>query len=175
MSSPVASTFTSKVSKNPGLTIDLKAHTSRKLYSNLHSFTRQLPSAISSLSNTPALEPDWIDEDDASDCGNSDEVQYIYITSDSPFYRPPTTPRSSYITVSGFQFACDPLAEEDLSSGESTSNELASDNNVIVIVDTGLTEDPDSQPNIEWNFTETLDQVKPVRTETENEAFRAIS
>ncbi|KAG5729055.1 hypothetical protein E4T56_gene19946, partial [Termitomyces sp. T112] len=153
MSSPVASTFTSKVSKNPGLTIDLKAHTSRKLYSNLHSFTRQLPSAISSLSNTPALEPDWIDEDDASDCGNSDEVQYIYITSDSPFYRPPTTPRSSYITVSGFQFACDPLAEEDLSSGESTSNELASDNNVVVIVDTGLTEDPDSQSNIEWNFT----------------------
>ncbi|KAG5716931.1 hypothetical protein E4T56_gene7497, partial [Termitomyces sp. T112] len=64
---------------------------------------------------------------------------------------------------------------EDLSSGESTSNELASDNNVVVIVDTGLTEDPDSQSNIEWNFTETLDQVKPVRTEAENEAFRAIS
>ncbi|KAG6899393.1 hypothetical protein C0993_010612 [Termitomyces sp. T159_Od127] len=174
MSSPVASTFTSKVSKNPGLTIDLKADTSRKLPSNLSSISRVLPSSVSSLTNTPALEPDWMDEDNASDNGNNDDVQYIYISSDSTFYRPPATPRtSSYVTVSGFPFACDALIEEDslfadfAFDDESSSN--SGDDNVM-IVDTDLTEESDLQYNTDsWKFTETLDQIKSTRTDIDNE------
>ncbi|KAG6873143.1 hypothetical protein C0995_002517 [Termitomyces sp. Mi166 len=176
MSSPITSASAPKVSKNPGLTIELKADTTGKLSPNLHSFTRPIPSAIDSLSNTPALEPDWIDVDDASDYDNNDGVQYLYISSESPFYRPPVTPRtSSYISVSGFPFACDALAEEDPLFAEPTADDELDSNsgdNVVMIADTD--EDPDSQSHIEWKFTVTLDQAKPTRTETDNEALRPI-
>ncbi|KAG6891021.1 hypothetical protein C0992_010994 [Termitomyces sp. T32_za158] len=179
MSSPAASTLTSKVSKNPGLTIDLEADTSKKLTSNLYSISRPLPTSVSSLTNTPALEPDWIDEDDASDYGDNAEVQYIYISSDSIFYRPPATPpTSSYVNISGFPFACDALKEEDPFLAELAFDELNSgsgDDNVVVIVDTDSTEDSDSQSNTGWKFTEKLGETKSTRTDIDNEAIRLIS
>lgn len=153
--------------------IDIGATNSLLTYLQ-YSISRPLPTAISSLTNTPALESDWIDEDDAFDYGDNDEVQYIYISSDSAFYQPPATPRaSSYVTVSGFPFACDALIEEDPLFAELAFDDESSadsgDDNAIVIVDTDLTEDTDLQYNTEWKFTETLDQIKSTRMDIDNE------
>ncbi|KAG6836475.1 hypothetical protein H0H93_007644 [Arthromyces matolae] len=156
-----------KPSRNPGLALELKVDAS---FEDL--FSRQLPSAISSMSNTPLLEPDWLsDIDDMSIYDDDAEVQYIFIEADNQFFRPPASPHtSSYLSFNGFPFACDALAEEDplfgLSSDDSFEEELDPDNwnnGLIVIVDTDLAEDADTQLSLEWKFTENLDQIKPAR------------
>ncbi|KAG6910413.1 hypothetical protein DXG01_010768 [Tephrocybe rancida] len=171
----IASTSSSKGSKNLKLALDLTRATSEQ-WSPKYSATLQFTSSVSSLSNTPALEPDWTDEHDALDNEDDDEAQYVYIAADSPFYRAPSTPRtSSYLSVSGFPFACDALAEEDplfapsCSTFDDEFDAVPRDNTVIVIVDAGFVDNNDSQINNEWKFTEVFDQVKPTRLDVDNE------
>jgi hypothetical protein len=64
-----------------------------------------------SRSHTPQLVPDT--EDDTSECGNDSDVQYVYIFDDTPFFREPLPSSSSYMSFSGFPFACDALVQDD--------------------------------------------------------------
>ncbi|KAG6832087.1 hypothetical protein H0H87_002915 [Tephrocybe sp. NHM501043] len=167
MSSSIASTSSTKASKKLGLTLDLNrdAHVSM---SSSYSATLRLPSAVDSLSNTPELEPDWTTERDTTDNDDDDDAQYIYIAADSPFYRAPSTPQtSSYLSVSGFPFACDALAEEDPLFAQPSGvfdDELSSESGEhgpVVIVDTSFMEVSD----VEWKVTESLDPMKLTRAD----------
>ncbi|KAG5644524.1 hypothetical protein DXG03_008266 [Asterophora parasitica] len=164
MSSALASTSSfnatsSKASKNPGLALDLTRAASQS------SKSVQRLSPAHSLSKTPELEPDWNSDDDASDFGDDDDAQYVYIYADSPFYRGPSLRTSSYISFSGFPFACDALAEEDPLFADSPdalfdkelSSESGPDNSddiYIVVVDADLAKDMDSQSSHQWNLME---------------------
>ncbi|KAG6865113.1 hypothetical protein C0991_005013 [Blastosporella zonata] len=177
MTTPFTSTSSMKVSKNPGLALDLKRNVLGS-FSPSYSVSLRSPSGVSSLSNTPELEPDWTNEHDVRDYPDDEEAQYIYIAADSPFYHAPSTPHtSSYLSVSGFPFACDALAEEDplfAQPSSSCGDELefgSKDKDLVVIVDTDFVEDSDSHPNTEWKFTGSLDSIKPARAEIVNEAL----
>ncbi|RDB24876.1 hypothetical protein Hypma_007433 [Hypsizygus marmoreus] len=192
MSSSVAtsSSFqtTRKVSKskNPGLALNLTGEPS----SSTGFVIRGHPATAHSFSDTPRLEPDW-DSDDASDSDEDAEVQYIYIPASSPFYKGPTSPRSSaYLSVSGFPFACDALAQEDplfvkspALFDEDFEDELSSlvDDVRIVGVDEASSEEISSQSNLGWNPLKldspiplNQDKPAPVAFESANVALQSF-
>ncbi|KAG6828843.1 hypothetical protein H0H92_006602 [Tricholoma furcatifolium] len=176
----IISTSTLKVSKNPGLALDLNGNITTTLFSK-HLVPRPLPSAISSLTNTPELEPDWTNEDDASDDGDDTEAQYIYIEAESLFFHAPSSAcTTSYLSVSGFPFACDALAEDDPLFSQSLGyfdDALDTDleDSAVIIADAELMEETGSQANVEWRFTEPLDEVKPTGKEVTLEVPEACT
>ncbi|GLB37964.1 hypothetical protein LshimejAT787_0410150 [Lyophyllum shimeji] len=185
MASPVASTSsvttTRKASKNPGLALRLAQEVSEASSSGPSLKLRRL-SPVHSLSNTPELEPDWDNDDSACESGDEDGAQYVYIAADSPFYRGPSSPRtSSYLALNGYPFACDALAEEEpLFSpralfDDDPGSELE-DSTGVVIVDADSAHDMDSRSTSEWNLIEVkrpLDQVKRAPTTVEREDSEA--
>jgi len=187
MSSLIASTSstdgTHKTSKKPGLALNLTREASRTSSSE-SAATYRRPSSVHSLSNTPELEPDWNNDADADEYGD-DDAQYVYIAADSPFYRGPSSPcTSSYLSVTGFPFACDALAEEDPLFAQSpealfdeeTESEIRNGNHVV-IVDGEFAEEMSSRSNHEWNPMEvdrSLYQPKSIQTavDTHSEALK---
>ncbi|KAF5375569.1 hypothetical protein D9615_009163 [Tricholomella constricta] len=187
MSSSIASTSSAncKASKNPGLALNL-TNEARGTLLPKNVVVHRRSSSTSSLSNTPELESDWNSEDDMSDCGDDDDAQYVYIPADSPFYRGPTSPRtSSYLSFSGFPFACDALAEEDPlfahSPGALFDKEPEPEfTNAapVIFVDVDLAEDMDMKSDRQWNLMEFRGSLKhakqaqtPVET-SDDSAFR---
>jgi len=165
-SNPVPMSFsTSSVprkSKNPGLAIAL----------NLGELPSQCtisrrPSSVNSLANTPELEPDWHDEDMPEE--EDENVQYVFIDADSPFYNGPAS-RHPYLSVNAFPFACAALAEDDSLFAEFPDSPLedeleskVDDNGRVVIVDLDDIKDFDTQVFSEWSAEDSSDQLKRPR------------
>ncbi|KAG6825336.1 hypothetical protein H0H92_004036 [Tricholoma furcatifolium] len=96
------------------------------------------------------------------------EAQYIYIEAKSLFFHAPSSAcTTSYLSVSGFPFACDALTEDDPLFSQSLGDALDTDleDSAVIIADAELMEETGLQANVEWRFTEHLDEVKPTGKE----------
>lgn len=130
------------------------------------SLTHPLPSTAYSFSDNPGLESDW--ENDASDCENESDAQYIYIPFDSPFYWNPTSPCSAdYLSFSGFPFACDALAQDDPLFARSPAAVFEEElqfgipaGEHVVVVDAQSPENIDPWQHLEWSSKTSVDKVR---------------
>ncbi|KAG5650523.1 hypothetical protein H0H81_011928 [Sphagnurus paluster] len=157
-SSTSSTTFMRKGSKNPGLSLILTPEASCAGSSKAGAVYRR--GSWDSLYDTPQLEPDWSNHDEESEGVEDDGAQYIYIPAGSPFYRRPSSPRTSGSSVSftGFPFTCGALAEDDplfsQSPREIFDEDLELKSDPVVVIASESTDDISLHRFIESNLVQ---------------------